>query len=58
MRMLPLCAAALALATVAPAQLDGSPLPFARLTGFRNTKARNLQEFQGRAVLLEFFMYW
>lgn len=48
----------LLLAGGAPAQLVGSPLPSTSLTGFTGTKAKSLDEFAGRCVLIEFFSYW
>ena len=47
-----------ACAGAAPAQLVGSPLPRAALSGFTGSPATTLQEFTGRTVLIEFFSYW
>jgi hypothetical protein len=41
-----------------PAQLLGSPLAPAHLSGFVGTAARGLDAFAGRAILLEFFVFW
>ncbi len=44
-------------AAAIPAQV-GKPLPDAELTGFAQTRARNLKDFKGRLLLIEFFAYW
>jgi hypothetical protein len=53
--------AALALAALVlpstPARAGGT-LPPANLEDFGQTKAKSLDDFAGRAVLMEFFAYW
>lgn len=60
--LLPLLAPALAVAAaVAPAPLSsgvGDPLPAVKLEGFTQTRATSLDDFVGRALLIEFFAYW
>ncbi len=40
------------------AQGIGSKLPEVELEDFSQTKAKSLEDFTGRAVLIEFFAYW
>ncbi len=40
------------------AQGVGSRLPEIELEGYSKTKAKDFGDFQGRAVLIEFFAYW
>lgn len=58
----PLLAPALALAAAAPlyapANGVGDPLPEASLEGFSQTRATSLEDYSGRALLIEFFAYW
>ena len=61
LHLLPLLAPALLwAATLAPAPPDavGSPLPAVALEGFTQTKAASLEDYSGRALLIEFFAYW
>lgn len=54
-------AAALALALAAPgaaAQDASAMLAEAKLEGFAQTQAVAIDDYQGRAILLEFFAYW
>ena len=44
-------------ATALPAQA-GKPLPKAQLTDFAQTRAKSLDDFKGRLLLVEFFAYW
>jgi len=50
--------AILAGAALVEAQGIGSRLPQVELEGYAQTKADSFEDFQGRAVLLEFFAYW
>jgi len=34
------------------------PLPQVTLEGFTQTKAKSLDDYTGRALLIEFFAYW
>lgn len=34
------------------------PLPSVPLEGFSQTPAKSLEDFTGRALLIEFFAYW
>lgn len=58
----PLLAPALALAAAAPLAMPssgiGDPLPEAELEGFTKTRATSLEDYSGRALLIEFFAYW
>lgn len=54
--LLPL--ALLAGASLASAQGIGSRLSGVELEGYSQTKADSFEDFQGRAVLIEFFAYW
>jgi hypothetical protein len=36
----------------------GKTLPAVTLEGYAQTPAKSLDDFQGRAVLIEFFAYW
>ncbi len=56
--ILALPALASALALSAAAQGIGSKLPAIELEGYSQTKAESLDDFYGRAVLIEFFAYW
>ena len=47
----------LAAATVAQKGV-GAPLPASQLEGFSQTKAKSLDDFAGRALLIEIFAYW
>ncbi len=40
------------------AQALGSTLPPIELEGFAQTGARSLDDFYGRALLIEFFAFW
>jgi len=53
-----LIAAAVAFAAPASAQGVGSSLPSVQLEGFAQTGAKSFDDYQGRAVLIEFFAYW
>lgn len=44
-------------ASAVPAQV-GKPLPAAEVTDFVNTQAKDLKDFKGRLLLIEFFAYW
>ena len=44
-------------ASAVPAQV-GKPLPAAEVTDFVNTPAKDLKDFKGRLLLIEFFAYW
>ena len=46
------------LAFPAAAQGVGSKMPVVELEGFSQTGAETFDDFQGRAVLIEFFAYW
>jgi hypothetical protein len=35
-----------------------APLPKVELEGYTATKAARFEDYQGRAVLIEFFAYW
>lgn len=48
----------LAGASLAEAQGVGSRMPEVGLEGYSQTKADSFEDFQGRAVLIEFFAYW
>ncbi len=50
--------AALALAVPARAGVVGNYLSDVKLEGFAQTKAKSFDDFQGRAVLVEFFAFW
>ena len=45
-------------ASLGEAQGVGSRLPELELEGYSQTKADSFEDFQGRAVLIEFFAYW
>jgi len=47
-----------ALALFAPAGHAGGQLPRVELEGFAQTKAKSLDDYAGRAILIEFFAYW
>ena len=47
-----------ALALPAASQGIGSTLPKLDMSDFAQTKAKSFEDFQGRAVLIEFFAYW
>ncbi len=54
-----LLAAFLALATATGAQAGvGDTVPDVDLEGFTQTKAKTLDDYVGRTVLIEFFAYW
>jgi hypothetical protein len=36
----------------------GAPLPATQLEGFSQTKAKSLDDYAGRALLIEIFAYW
>ena len=36
----------------------GGPLPENELEGFAQTQAESLDDYYGRAILIEFFAYW
>jgi len=57
-RIRSLIAALLLLAAPLSARLLGSPLAPAHLSGFVGTAAQSLDAFAGRAILLEFFVFW
>lgn len=44
-------------AAAIPAQV-GKPLPKSKLTDFAQTRAKSLEDFKGRLLLVEFFAYW
>jgi len=46
------------LATPALAQGVGSKVPAVELEDFTQTPAKSFEDFQGRAVLIEFFAFW
>jgi len=51
--------ALLALGAVSGAQAVGTRMPSSfELKDFTQTKAESLGDFQGRALLIEFFAYW
>jgi len=52
----PLTVAALTLSL--PCARAGGQLPQVELTDFGQTKAKSIDDFSGRAVLIEFFAYW
>jgi len=54
----PALAVAAAVAPTLPANGVGDPLPAVTLEGFTQTKATSLDDFAGRALLIEFFAYW
>ena len=54
---IPLILGALAVSVGAQVRV-GDRLPPAVLEDFGNTQAKALDDFAGRAVLLEFFAYW
>lgn len=56
--LLRFCLAASILAASSAAQV-GSPLPEKiELEDFSQTKATSLDDFRGRALMIEFFAYW
>jgi hypothetical protein len=44
--------------TAMPAAQVGEPLPDVKLADFTGTKARSLDDFSGRLLLLEYFAFW
>ena len=42
----------------APSAGVGSPLPEVELEGFTLTEASSIDDFAGRAILIEFFAHW
>lgn len=46
------------LGAAARAQAVGSQLPELELTGLSQSKASSMEDFAGRALLLEFFAHW
>ena len=51
--------ALVALAAPAPESANiGKSLPPASIEGLGQTKAKSLDDYTGRAVLVEFFAYW
>ena len=62
MKTLHLLLAPLALAAFfAPAPAGpnlGKPMPAAPIEGLAMTKAKSMDDFAGRAVLVEFFAFW
>jgi hypothetical protein len=57
-RVLLLTLALGAFALPSSAGVVGKALPAIELEGYAQTKARSLDDFVGRAVLVEFFAYW
>lgn len=57
-RVLLLALALGAFALPSSAGVVGKTLPAIELEGFAQTKARSLDDFVGRGVLIEFFAYW
>jgi hypothetical protein len=61
-RMHTLLASALACAALAlPARAGsnvGASLPAAEISDFAQTKAKSIDDFAGRALLVEFFAFW
>jgi hypothetical protein len=55
--LLGLCALLCAPALSAQAFLN-APLPKVELDGYAQTKAAKFEDYQGRAVLIEFFAHW
>ncbi len=51
-------AALVLLAAGGQAQAVGMPMPRPEITGLSQTAAKSFAEFEGRAVLLEFFAHW
>ncbi|MCP5020311.1 MAG: hypothetical protein GY930_00910 [bacterium] len=49
---------ALGLCTTALADNIGKPLPEAEIEGLTQSPASSMDEFAGRAILIEFFAYW
>jgi hypothetical protein len=47
-----------ALALLSPGARAGGQLPQVDLADFGQTKAKSLDDFAGRAILIEFFAYW
>jgi hypothetical protein len=47
-----------ALALFVPSARAGGQLPQVELTDFGQTKAKSLDDFAGRTILIEFFAYW
>lgn len=48
----------LLLASPLAAQVAGMPMPRPKLEGLSQSKAENIGELEGRALLLEFFAHW
>lgn len=62
MKHLQLLRAALAVLVLAATSIAqrgvGAPLPELELEGFSQTKAKTLEDYSGRALLIELFAYW
>ena len=62
MKHLQLLRAALAVLVLAATSFAqrgvGAPLPDAGLEGFAQTKAKTIEDYTGRALLIELFAYW
>jgi hypothetical protein len=53
----PIALAALLALTPAPDSV-GKTMPAIPLEGLAQTKAKSLDDYSGRAILIEFFAYW
>lgn len=59
MQLLRTALAVLVLAAASFAQRGvGAPLPQVELEGFAQTKAKSIEDYTGRALLIEVFAYW
>lgn len=56
--LVPALALAAAVSPPMPANGLGDTLPEAKLEDFAQTRAASLEDYSGRAVLIEFFAYW